>query len=200
MRMLVPDELITFSPSTNQIILAPPFDQVIDREISFIRDVTAGNIVLYDQKNPYSPGILVSNANSVCTITYTHDNKNQLSTDKLQVELEYGFLTSRQVVFSSQAVVAGGTATQATKLFVKGAGTIWLIASESGASSVTFNVLSFEKSDSLASSAIQTGTISSATPAPIIVEVGLPYIAIQAINQDGANASNLTASFIITWR
>ncbi len=196
MHLNVPPSLITFNPASKTITLGSPFNLINEKDILRIRDETTKEII-YD-RGIASTKITITIANEI--ITYTYDNDHQNASDDIQVELDFGYYAPRVAVWSNQAVAVGATVNQSSKLYVEGAATIWLIASESGASGVTFNVLSFETSNSSASSVIQTGSISSISPTPIIVEVGLPYIALQAINQDGSNAASITASLIITWR
>lgn len=196
MHLNVPASLIHFTPASNTITLDPPFNQITDKDVFRIRDDTTKELI-YDRQN-LNRDSAISVANGV--ITYTYDNDHQASNDAVQIELEFGYYAPIISVWAGQSVSASATVNQSSKIYVEGAATIWLKAAETGASSVTINVLSYNTSDGPASSAISVATISSSTPAPIIVEVGLPYISLQVINGDAVNAASVTADLVITWR
>lgn len=194
MRLIVPAGLITFNPTAKTITLASPFNQVVESQVLTIRDDTTGENI-YERVNPKNPITVAAGV-----ITYTYDSAHQLAADDLQVELEFGYYSPRVVIYSTQAVAAGQTNNSTTKLYVEGAASIWLMASETGASGVTINVYPYETSAANAGACIQTATISATVKASTLIETGLPYISLSAINGDGANAASVTAALIITWR
>jgi hypothetical protein len=86
---------------------------------------------------------------------------------------------------------------------VEGADSIWLDTSNAGAStSVTVNVYPYleGEAEAVAGAIIHTATISNTVKHTGIVESGMPYIAIGAINSDGSNAASLNAFLKITWK
>lgn len=195
MRLIVPSNLITFSPSSNTVTLASPFDQIKEADVFKIRDDTSGE-VLYNRNSP-TYGITVSNG----VITYAYDNAHQVYNDDLQVELEFGYYTPKIALFTTQTINASATLSPSSKVYVEGADSIWLDVNNAGAStSLTVNVYPYLSTTASAGAVIQTATISNTVKATQIVETGMPYIAVGAVNNDAANAASLNCSLIITWR
>lgn len=198
MRLVVPKPLVTFSPSTNTITLASPFHQILEVDVLRIRDDTSGEI-LYDRN--FNKNNIISVVGGV--ITYSYNNAHQAANDDLQVELEFGYYAPQINVFSTQAIAASATLSPSSKVYVEGADSIWLDASNAGAStSVTINVYPYlnDGAETPAGAIIHTATISNTVKATNIVETGMPYIAIGAVNSDAANAASLNAVLKITWK
>jgi hypothetical protein len=154
--------------------------------------------MIYDRTNP-KYGISVANG-AAAVITYTYEKSHQAAGDDLQVELEFGFYAPRILIYDAVSVAAGATNNSATKLYIEGAASVWLMASETGASGVTINVNPYESATAAAGAVIASPTISASVSAASIVETGLPYVSLSAINGDGVNAATVTASLIVTRR
>jgi hypothetical protein len=135
MRLVVPKPLVTFAPATNTITLASPFHQILEVDVLRIRDDTSGEII-YDRGFPRNRISVVGGV-----ITYTYDNAHQAENDDLQVELEFGYYAPKINVFTTQAITASATLSPSSKVYVEGADSIWIDASNAGASTnLTVNV------------------------------------------------------------
>jgi hypothetical protein len=160
-----------------------------------IRDDTTHEL-LYDRTNP-KYGISVTGG----AITYTYDSSHQAANDDIQIELEFGYYAPKINVFTTQAIAASATLSPSSKVYVEGAESIWIFASNAGAStSVSVNVYPYTDSGATAGAVVLPLTISNTVQATAIIETGLPYISIGATNNDGANAASLNVTLIVTWR
>jgi hypothetical protein len=195
MHLIVPSSLVTFTPSSKTITLASPFDQVKEADVLRIRDDTSGEVI-YDRHFPRNH---ITVANGV--ITYSYDNDHQAAVDDLQVELDFGYYSPKIAVFSAQAIAASATLSPSSRIYVEGAESIWIFANNAGTStSVSVNVYPYPDSTSAAGSVILPLTISSIIQATSIIETGLPYISVGAVNADAVNAASLNVTLLITWR
>jgi hypothetical protein len=195
MRLVVPKPLVTFAPSSKTITLASPFHQILEVDVLRIRDDTTHEL-LYDRTNP-KYGISVTGS----AITYTYDNSHQAANDDIQIELEFGYYAPNVNVFSTQAIAASATLSPSSKVYVEGAESIWIFASNAGAStSVSVNVYPHVNSDATAGAVVLPLTISNTVQATALVEAGLPYISVGAVNNDSSNAASLNVTLIVTWR
>jgi hypothetical protein len=197
MRLVVPKPLVTFAPSANTITLASPFHQILEVDVLRIRDDTTGEM-LYDRSFPRNTISVVAGV-----ITYSYDNAHQAANDDLQVELEFGYYAPQINVFTTQAVAASATLNPSSKVYVEGADSIWIDTSNAGASTnLTVNVYPYLNGDSeaVAGAVILPLTISNTVKATSIIETGMPYIAVGAVNNDASNAASLNAVLKITWK
>jgi hypothetical protein len=80
MEMAIPDDFITFVPSSNQISLASVYFDTTKEDVLYIRNITKGELI-YTSEHPNWNDISISSG----VITYDYDNSNHESTDILQV-------------------------------------------------------------------------------------------------------------------
>jgi hypothetical protein len=195
MRLVVPKPLVTFAPASKTITLASPFNKILEVDVLRIRDDTTSEVI-YDRNNP-KYGITVTDG----IITYTYNSDHQAADDDLQVELEFGYYAPKIAVFTTQAIAASATLSPSSKIYVQGADSIWIFANNAGAStSVSVNVYPYADSTASAGAVVLPLTISNTVQATSIVETGLPYISVGAVNNDASNAASLNVTLVITWR